>query len=178
MNRMAQRYREVDAAIAETARGDPELAGMATTMTLACALGTQVVLAHVGDSRLYLHRNHKLARQTRDHTIAQSLADRGMLCPEDIARHRLRSVLTQCLGSGCLMYPEVRFLTIAPGDQLLLCTDGLTEMVKEPVIEATLCEPRGVAETCHSLIQQALHNGGKDNVTVVLARFEDATKSA
>jgi protein phosphatase len=178
MHRMAQRYRDVDAALAETARGDPELEGMGTTMTLACALGTQVVLAHVGDSRVYLLRDGKLTRMTRDHTVAQSLADRGLLCPEDVARHRLRSVLTQCLGSGCLMRPEIRFVTIAPGDQLLLCTDGLTEMVKEAAIESILREPRAVVETCQVLIEQALQNGGKDNVTVVLARFEEATKSA
>jgi len=81
MERMAQRYRDVDASLAETARDDASLTGMSTTMTLACSLGTQMILAHLGDSRAYLYRADRLVRLTRDHTIAQGLADAGMIDP-------------------------------------------------------------------------------------------------
>jgi serine/threonine protein phosphatase PrpC len=178
MERMAQRYRDVDAALAETARHDAGLAGMGTTMTLACSLGSQMILAHLGDSRAYLHRADRLVRLTHDHTVAQGLADAGMIDPQDIARHRLRHVLTQALGTGRLIDPDVQRLTVAGGDQVLLCTDGLTGMVDDAAIEAILRRPGSVGETCHALIDGALQQGGKDNVTVVLARFESVAKAA
>jgi serine/threonine protein phosphatase PrpC len=178
MERMVQRFRDVDAALEETAYENPSLAGMGTTMTLACTLGTQMVLAHVGDSRAYLHRGNRLVRLTHDHTVAQGLADDGMLDPRDVARHHLRNMLTKTVWSGHLIQPDVQYVAVAGGDQVLLCTDGLTEMVNEAAIEAILCGPGDVAEICQALIDRALHNGGKDNVTVILARFAAATEAS
>jgi serine/threonine protein phosphatase PrpC len=178
MERMAQRYRDVDASLAETARDNAGLAGMSTTMTLACSLGTQMILAHLGDSRAYLYHADRLVRLTRDHTIAQGLAGAGMIDPQDVAHHRLRHILTQALGTGRLIDPDVRRLSVAGGDQVLLCTDGLTEMVDDAAIETILRGRRSVRELCQALIDRALQHGGKDNVTVVLARFESVATAA
>jgi protein phosphatase len=173
MERMTQRYRDVDATLTEQAAHEPTLAGMSTTMTLACSLGSLMVVGHLGDSRAYLHRADNLTRLTRDHTVAQGLADTGLLAPEQVATHRLRHMLTRTLGfSAGRVEPEILQIALAPGDQVLLCTDGLTEMVPEPGIEMILRRPGSVDELCQALVDAALKAGGRDNVTVVLARYQ------
>jgi protein phosphatase len=169
--RMAQRYRDVDTTLAQAAHDNTALTGMATTMTLACTLGKDMIVAHLGDSRAYLHRGGQLARLTHDHTVAQGMSDDGLIGQQDVARHELRHVLTQVIGYGALIEPEVHRFQVAGGDQVLLCTDGLTEMVDESAIETILDGPGTVGECCQALIDRALQQGGKDNVTVVLARF-------
>jgi protein phosphatase len=100
MQRMAERYRRVDAALREEARADPGLAGMATTMTLACSLGADLILAHVGDSRAYLLRGGALHPLTRDHTLVRELVERGVVRPENEAGHPFRHLLSRALGGG------------------------------------------------------------------------------
>jgi protein phosphatase len=175
MQRMAERYRRVDAALREQAAADPSLAGMGTTMTLACSLGADLVLAHVGDSRAYLLRGGALHPLTRDHTLVRELVDRGVVRPEQAARHPLRHFLTRALGgAGGEIDAEVQRVSLADEDQLLLCTDGLTDLVDPATIGAIL---RGAASSdgaCQALVELALQEGGKDNVTVVLARYRFA----
>jgi serine/threonine protein phosphatase PrpC len=101
-----------------------------------------------------------------------------MIEPQDVARHRLRHILTQALGTGWLIDPDVRRLSVAGGDQVLLCTDGLSGMVDDAAIESILRGRGSVREICQALIDRALQHGGKDNVTVVLARFESVAKAA
>ncbi len=170
--RMTQRYQQIDAVLREQARTQPDLAGMGTTMTLACSIGTDLVVAHIGDSRVYLFRGGKLAQLTRDQTVAQALVDAGLLDPEEAETHRLRHSLTNALGAGeDRSAPQVRHETLEQDDQLLLCTDGLTEMVDHATIRAILGGAASAEEACRKLVEQALKNGGKDNVTVVLARY-------
>jgi protein phosphatase len=172
MDRMTRRYQQIDAVLREEARANPDLAGMGTTMTLACSLGTDLVLAHIGDSRAYLFRSGQLLQLTRDQTVAQAMVDAGLLDPEEAETHRLRHLLTKVLGGGeDRSEPQVRHETLEQGDQLLLCTDGLTEMVDHAAIRAILGSAASANEACQSLVEQALKNGGKDNVTVVLARY-------
>jgi protein phosphatase len=174
MQRMAERYRRVDAALREEARADPSLAGMGTTMTLACSLGVNLILAHVGDSRAYLLRGGALHSLTRDHTLVQELVDRGVVRPKQAARHPFRQFLTRALGGGGEIEAEVQQVLLAHADQLLLCTDGLTDMVDATSIGAILQSSASSDEACQSLVDLALQNGGKDNVTVVLARYRFA----
>jgi protein phosphatase len=175
MQRMTERYRRVDAALREEARADPGLAGMGTTMTLACSLGADLILAHVGDSRAYLLRGGALHSLTRDHTLVQELVDRGVVRPEQAAQHPFRHVLTRALGgSGGEIEAEVQHLLLADADQLLLCTDGLTDMVDATTIGAILQSAASSDDACQALVELALQNGGKDNVTVVLARYRSA----
>src|SRR5262249_40436383 len=120
----------------------------------------------------YLFRNDQLHQLTRDHTWVQALVDLGELSAEDAARHPMRHVLIRSLG-GRERFVEGDFQRawLADGDQLLLCTDGLTNMVDDATIASVL---RGVAsseEACQALVTAALDRGGKDNVTVALARY-------
>jgi protein phosphatase len=172
MQRMAERFRQIDTFLRDYASGDPNLLGMGTTMTLACSLGATVTLGHIGDSRAYLYRDGELHQLTRDHTLVQSLVDLGRLTPGQAARHPHRHVLTHALGSGDHRYKgDFQRMTLVDSDQLLLCTDGLTDMVDNATLASALARAGSANEACQTLIAMALKNGGKDNVTVALARY-------
>jgi serine/threonine protein phosphatase PrpC len=156
----------------DKAKHDPGLRGMATTMTVACTVGSELLTAHVGDSRAYIFRAGRLKRLTRDQTVAQSLLDAGAIGPEEAARHPSRNVLTSALATrGAFVQVELRRSQLQDGDQLLLCSDGLTDMVPDEKIAAVLAAPGPAAAPCRALVDLALEAGGKDNVTVVLGRY-------
>ena len=175
--RMEQRFQQVQDALTGQAREDPALAGMGTTMTLACSLGADLLLAHAGDSRAYLFRQDRLHRLTCDHTVAQSLADVGAIRPEEVATHPLRHVLTNVLAAreGPVRV-ESRDLPLEDGDQILLCTDGLTDLVPDETIRDVLRRAGTAQDDCAALLDLALESGGKDNVTVVLGRYHIPTE--
>ena len=146
---------------------------MGTTLTMALSLGTDLLIAHVGDSPAYLLRRGELHRLTRDHTLAQEMADHGQISARDVASHRYRHVLTHAIGiQGAGGEPEIRRFRLADGDRLLLCTDGLTDMVDDATIAAELRRRASSAEACRALIDLALDRGGRDNVTVVVAGYQ------
>jgi protein phosphatase len=169
MSRMVERFRDVDQMLKQQGRefGCP---GMGTTLTLACTLGLGVVICYIGDSRAYLFRQGRLSQLTRDMTVAQALVDAGDLEPAAMAASRLRHVLTQSLGTGSARADASHHL-LRDGDRLLLCSDGLTEMLTDPQIAAVLGSVGSPAAACHQLIQQAVDAGGHDNVTAVLADY-------
>jgi protein phosphatase len=171
MRRMAERFREISRFINQRAAADPRLQGMGTTMTLACSLGLELVLCHIGDSRAYLFRQDAVRQLTRDMTMAQELIQAGMLNPAQSAAHRFRHVLTQCLGASGTATAEVRHLTLRDDDQLLLCSDGLYDMVDDGLIADTLRGAASPKSACQALVDRALEAGGKDNITVVVAHF-------
>ncbi len=172
LERIARHYREVDAALKEEARADPRLWGMGTTLTLAYSLGSDLFLGHVGDSRVYFCHGAEFYQLTRDHTCAQAFADLGIIQPEEVLTHRFRHVLTRALGAGdSPVEADVQRVRLSDGDQVLLCTDGLSEMVDDPTIEGVLRSAPTAAKGCQALVDLALKNGGKDNVTVILARY-------
>jgi protein phosphatase len=172
LRRLAQRYREVHAVLRAQVQAAPNLAGMGTTMTLAYSLGAQLFLGHVGDSRAYLLRGDEFQQLTRDHTYAQALADMGAIQPDEVASHQLRHVLIRALsGSPEAVDADVQRLELQDGDQVLLCTDGLTNMVEDHAVQAALQASATSAKACEALVDLALAAGGKDNVTVALARY-------
>jgi protein phosphatase len=172
MERMEHRYWRINATLAEQARLDPALSGMGTTMTLACIFGPYLLLTHIGDSRAYLLRDGELHQLTQDHTLAQALVGVGLIPQKEVATHRLRHILSHALGgSGGQVKVEVQHLSLADRDQVLLCTDGLTEMVADAAITAVLQSAGSAREAGQALVDLALKNGGKDNVTVALARY-------
>ena len=172
INRFARRFRDVNEAVVEQARHDPRLARMGTTLTMALSLGTDLLLAHVGDSPAYLSRRGELHKLTRDHTLAQELADLGLTSERDVAWCYYRTALTRAIGiPGAGDESDIRRLRLADGDRLLLCTDGLTDMVDEATIGAELGRQATSAEACRALIDLALDRGGRDNVTVVVAGY-------
>ena len=173
LRRFERRFRRIAEVLAEQARSEPHLAGMGTTMTAACSAGADLLLAHIGDSRAYLMREGRLLRLTRDHTVAQLLADTGRITSEQIETHPLRHTLTGVLGTrGGPTEVDLSAHRLRDGDQILLCTDGLTEMVPEASIATLLQQPAELAsEVCARLVQAALDRGGKDNVTAVVGRY-------
>jgi PPM family protein phosphatase len=171
--RFEERFGQIQAVMAEQASADPALHGFGTTMTLALSLGQNLLVIHLGDSRAYLLRQQRLHRLTRDHTVAQALADQGVLAAQEAATSRLRHVLTKALGGRVgAAEPDAREVTLQDGDGLLLCTDGLTDMVPEAKVEQVLAGSDTAEGACRRLVEEALAAGGKDNVTAVVARYE------
>ena len=152
---------------------DPELEGMGTTWTSAYLLPPFAVVVHVGDSRAYLFRDGKLNQITRDETMAQEFIDSGME-PDSVKRFG-HILLNSLGGKNVNVSAQIHQLRFEPGDQLLLCTDGLTDMVSDDVITRELSRHAAPQSTCNDLIRLALEHGGKDNVTAVLATAAAST---
>ncbi len=171
----AQRFRQVNAALLASGKQDPRLFKMGTTLTVARSLGTDLMVAHVGDSRAYLFREGSLRRLTRDHTLAQELRDANMIAGMEAIAQRFRHLLTQSLGTDKMeIVPQIKRETLADGDRLLLCTDGLSDQISEEVIVQELARRAAPQPTCQALVQLALAGGGKDNVTVAIADYRIA----
>jgi serine/threonine protein phosphatase PrpC len=172
LERMTDRFLQLDETVRTEAAADQTLQGMGTTLTVAGALGSDLIIGHVGDSRAYLLRGNDLKQLTTDHTLAQALIDAGVANRDDPASRSMRHVLTAAVGSlGEQVDPQVQRFKLQPGDQLLLCTDGLTETVEDDTIAQVLHEADSAQNACQSLIDLALTGGGVDNVTVVVAHF-------
>lgn len=154
---------------------DEELNGMGTTLTVLWAGRRQVHLAHVGDSRAYLLREGAMTQVTRDHSLVQELLDRGALTPEQAARHPMRNVITRAVGTDENVAVDIMTQERHLGDVWLLCSDGLSGMVEDAEIEHILstCAPEAAADR---LLQTALENGGRDNVTFVILKDEEGAK--
>jgi len=174
LQRTEQRFQKAREVLVARAAEDPRLKGMATTMTFACSIGRDLLTAHVGDSRAYLfRRDGRLERLTHDQTMAQSLADAGAITQADVEHHPSRHVLTSALATrGAFVQVQLKHSRIDDGDVLLLCSDGLTEMVPDATITRVLALREKSAEACRRLVDLALEAGGKDNVTVVVARYQ------
>ena len=162
---------KANSAILDQASGNPSLWGMGTTVTAAAVAGDHLQLAHVGDSRAYLLRDGSFGQLTTDHTVVGELVRRGRLTPEQAAIHPERSILTRAVG----LDPRVPVDTPDPlelhdGDQVLLCSDGLTEAVDDDRIAELLSAAADGEAACRSLIDAANAAGGPDNITVVLLR--------
>ena len=128
--------------VEEAAGRDEALQGMGTTLTLAYFTGSTLYLAHVGDSRCYLLRGGRLEQLTHDHTIAGKLLSDGAITADEAANHSMRNVVTNAVGGGRTgVSPEVHKHPMVAGDVVLVCTDGLTEMVSDPEIAAYLQQP-------------------------------------
>src|SRR5215813_5586476 len=173
LQRMKDRFLLIDDSLKEQAARDETLRGMGTTLTVAGILDRDLVIGHVGDSRAYLLRDGSFKQLTTDHTLAQALIDAGIVGREEPASRSMRHVLTAALGSsGARTQPEVRRLRLELDDQVLLCTDGLTEMVDDKAIASLLRNAPNAEKACQDLITVALAAGGLANVTVAVARFQ------
>jgi protein phosphatase len=173
VRRARQIVRQVNAVLIERGRRDRGLRGMGSTLTVARSYGRDLLIVHVGDSRAYLCRGARLLRLTRDHTMAQLLIDSGSIEARDAAAARVRNVLTNALGGSLASTDvDVDWLRLESGDRLLLCSDGLTDMVGDQIIATTLAAGGTPDDACQRLLQLALDAGGRDNVTVIVASYE------
>jgi PPM family protein phosphatase len=165
--------RYADARIFEQSAEHPELNGMGTTLTLAYSLGTDLFVAHAGDSRCYLFRESGLEQLTRDHTLATVLADAKSMATDEASRRRLSHIITNAVGGRSPgVHAEIRKMGLRSGDVVLLATDGLTRYVDDEQIAATLAAESDPKAACERLMTLALDAGGRDNVTVVVSRYD------
>ncbi len=167
--------READRRIRAEAAEHSELTGMGTTVTMAYHLNAQLCVVHVGDSRAYLYRGGELEQLTRDHTLMADLLRSGDIQPADVAKHRFRHVITNVVGGSDVgVNVEAHALEVEAGDRLLMCSDGLTEMVTDDVIAATLRAEPDPEPACRTLLAKANEAGGRDNITLLIVRFDPA----
>jgi PPM family protein phosphatase len=166
----------LDRTVIDEAQADLSLAGMGTTLTSAISIGADLLVIHVGDSRAYMFHEGHLEQLTRDHTVTQMLID-GLLRPEEARTRRRRHVVTNVLGGPELgVRGEVHKLRLVDGDRLLLCTDGLSEPVRDEQIAELLGLHPDPEDACQALVDAALSRGGPDNVTAVLAAYTIAAR--
>jgi len=152
---------------------DERRQGMATTMTAVLTDGARFGLAHVGDSRGYLLRKDQLSRVTSDHTLVQLLVDEGQLSAQDARTHPQRSVVLRSIDTQHEPEPDLIWLELEPGDRLLLCSDGLSDLVPDDQIAPLLTRPDPDVAAV-DLVEAALAAGGRDNVTCIVADVVDA----
>jgi PPM family protein phosphatase len=167
--------RQADARIFEETARHPEWRGMGTTLTLAFATNWKLFVAHAGDSRCYLFSKNELHHLTQDHTVVAELIRQGALSPEGGLRHSSRHVVTNVLGGhdpGVRV--ELHKLDLHPEDVVLLCSDGLTEMVSDDQMATILREEPEPKRACGQLVAEANKHGGRDNITIIVARMEAA----
>jgi serine/threonine protein phosphatase PrpC len=176
--RLADRIREANRQIHEISRSEHERAGMGTTLTAAYLEDSEVAIAHVGDSRAYLFREGKLKRLTQDHSLVGELVRRGKLTEEQAEEHPQRSIITRALGPEPSVDVDTWTYQVRDGDVLLLCSDGLTSMITEEQIAAVLGTESDLERAGDRLIAEANAAGGRDNITVVLARLEEVSRDA
>jgi protein phosphatase len=142
---------------------------------MAFQLEAQLCVVHVGDSRAYLYGDDELYQVTHDDTLMSEMVRQGALQPEQVAHHRLRHVITNVVGgTEAVVNIEAHALEVRAGDRLLLCSDGLTEMVPDDAIAAILRVEADPEAACTKLVAQANEAGGRDNITVLIARFDPA----
>jgi protein phosphatase len=161
-----------------TAQGKPEVAGMGTTLVALLAGGGRFALAHVGDSRAYLVRGGRIRQLTDDHSLVAELVRRREISPDDAHGHPHRHVLTRAVGVRRSVDPDLAELTPAPGDVIVLCSDGLTTLVQDPEIAALVASESDLDEVCERLVALANARGGDDNVTVALVRCDEPELSS
>jgi serine/threonine protein phosphatase PrpC len=169
---------DANARIHRLAQADATRSGMGTTLTAALLEGDELSLAHVGDSRAYRWRDGELKLLTSDHSLVEELRRQGRLTDEQAEDHPQRSIITRALGPE----PEVEVDTMTyrarPGDVYLICSDGLTTMVKESRIAEVLAEWEGLEQVVDQLVADANAAGGRDNITIVAFRLAEAEVGA
>jgi protein phosphatase len=162
-----------DQAIAEDIRSNPERETMGSTVVAGLVHGNKLTMAHVGDSRAYLINGEGITQITRDHSWVAEQVAHGILTPSEARVHPFRNVITQALGNGGDLDVAIQELELGKMDQLLLCSDGLSGMVSDQDIWTIVKGAESLEDAVSQLVARAKENGGEDNVTVILAGFED-----
>ena len=153
---------------------NPSIGGMGTTLTAMLWSGTRVALCHIGDSRAYLLSGGELQQITHDHTLVQSLVDDGRISPDEAATHPQRSLLLRALDGSSDVEPDLSIREAQVGDRYLLCSDGLSGVVSEPVLHRTLATVAEPDDAVRKLIDLAIQGGGPDNITCIVADVVDS----
>lgn len=172
-NRLMEAVRTANTRVLEAMRKDARLRGMGTTIVACLADDACVSIAHVGDSRAYLIRENQLSRITNDHSWVFEQVQAGMLTEQEAEKHPLRNVITRALGGALQVSPDAVEIEAKPGDVYLLCSDGLTGMVREEeILRVVASNSADLEKACQELIDAANASGGVDNITAVLVRTD------
>ena len=163
-----QHIQQTNQRIFEKGQSQPTLSGMGTTLEVVTLLDNHLALAHVGDSRIYLLREQRLIALTEDHSLVNALLKSGEITQEMAENHPRKNIITRSLGMPGSLEVDVAIHRIEDHDQLLLCSDGLTNMVSEPKITQILLEAASLQDASQRLIDEANAKGGLDNITVLL----------
>lgn len=170
---LEQIARAANRKIWDVAQVDSRRAGMGTTLTAVIVGDREIAVGHVGDSRLYRHRKGELERLTRDHSLVEEFVRQGRLTPEQAEKHPQRSVITRALGPESDVEVETFTVPARDGDVYLLCSDGLSGMVRDSSMQKILASHDALPDAAKALVEAANDNGGRDNITAVLFRVED-----
>lgn len=174
---LTEQVERANRAVFERSQNDREVAGMGTTLTAALVQGPRVRLAHVGDSRAYLFRDGRLELLTEDHTLVHQMVVEGEISESDAETHPHRNVLLRALGVDGTVQVDDGIVEMQDGDRLLLCTDGVTSMIRDDQIKAVLQETKDPQEAVDRLVRAANRAGGIDNITAVILDFtEDSSR--
>jgi serine/threonine protein phosphatase PrpC len=160
----------------EAAMSHPEYAGMGTTLVVAVYRGERLWLGHIGDSRGYRFRNGHLEQLTRDHSLLQEQIDAGLITAEQAAYSMHKNLVTRAVGVDELVDLEIHDYPVEPGDLLLMCSDGLSDMLTDDQIEQLLRTNDSLPAAGAMLVQAANAAGGRDNIAVILARAKPGTR--
>ena len=161
-----------NAAVFRAANSNTHYAGMGTTLVAGVFRGADLVLGHIGDSRCYRLRQGELSQITKDHSLLQEQIDAGLLTPEQAALSVNKNLVTRALGVDDAVLLEIHEHTAESGDVYLMCSDGLSDMVKDSDIAAILQLPSSLEQRARTLVDTANAHGGRDNITVVLVGVE------
>lgn len=175
---LEQQVKQENQLILQRANQFSDLSGMGTTLVCALFFGKQAVLANIGDSRGYLLRDKKLFQLTEDHSLVNELVKHGQISSEEARHHPQKNIITRTLGVSDEAVLDQQLIELQAGDLLLLCTDGLTNMLEDSQLLKILQSPVSLADKCEILIRQANAAGGKDNITVLTAAIQDKVEVA
>ena len=150
---------------------DADCRGMGTTMVVARAIGNQAYILNIGDSRCYLVRPEGISRVTRDHSVVEDLVARGQITPEQARQHPQKNLITRALGAESQLRADLFRQSVEPGDALLLCSDGLSNVVSDQELLYEVLHGGPAEDCCRRLLDIALSRGAPDNVTAVLLQM-------
>ena len=170
-NRLASAIRLSNKAIYEASQNNAAWRGMGTTVAAALFAEDRLSIAHVGDSRGYLIRANSIVQLTDDHSVVSEQVRQGLLTREEASESNIRNIITRALGKDLSLDVDIDEVELMDDDRVLLCTDGLTTMVSDDAILSMISSIEEPEKACCRLIDTANKNGGKDNVTVVVAHF-------
>ncbi len=163
----------LSAAVRQASEGKPSLKGMGATLALVIVRGEKAILANVGDSRAYLMRNGRIEQVTKDHSVVQFLIDAGEISKTEADEHPLRGQLLKCIGMQGPAHPDCYLLELKPKDKILLCSDGLTDMLTDENIRRVTTSSRNPKSACERLVRAANEIGGVDNITALVIAVSD-----
>ncbi len=165
-------------AIFNASNANPQYAGMGTTLVVAVFRDNRLLLGHVGDSRCYRLRAGRLQQITRDHSLLQEQIDAGLITPEQAAFSANKNLVTRAVGVEDTVMVETHQHDVHPGDTYLLCSDGLSDMLDDPGIAQVMLSHESLQSCSRALIDAANDAGGKDNISVILARASGNASAA